>query len=457
MEHLLPFVFSQHSVDLEGVKDSLAHYTLDRSRDQGSSWIAKLNKIPLIPLKIHSGQPRSYCRLDTLVDPESRLAKLFFPDEMVFPSQQFFDRHRTALRQCGLPSTVTRHVILERVQHYAQVQKSGELLEKVRKMVASSVDTIIFQDADVISQIRTLEWLPVTLPSGQLVRSSSPKSRAIEEKDLVDHVYGILDSKVSKDWARLLGWDTAIDQEVILDQLDACVEVSRHRKIDKVLNYLYQSYGLSSIRSRQCLRTVRQNYIEPSRAILPGSDLDRFPLAPYLEALDEYFISTHAQLIDELAINAQPSFENIMNVQQAILDVDDGGIVQDEHLIIIENILEIASRSFESEDLVAVQIPDSKRRLTPLADIVHGDAGATIKGAEIRFTHPALSAELVRHLGIESLRERAVRLQVAIEDEDEDEYLPREELTTMTRSLPRRTSRATKTLDVAASREIPHR
>lgn len=433
MEHLLPFVFSQHSVELNGVKDSLARYTLDKSCDPRSSWIAKLNQIPLIPLKVHSGQPRAYHQLQTLVNPESRLAKLFFSDEKVFPDQNFFDRHRTALGQCGLPSAVTPHVIFERVQYYAQFHEVSELLEKVHKMVASSVDSRIFQDAKVISQIRTLEWLPVTLPSRELVRSSPLKSRAIEESDLVDRVYGILDSKISKDWKRILGWDSPIDEEVIVDQLDACLGILSHWQIDKVLHYLYENYGLSSIRSQQCLRTVRQIYVEPSRAILPGSDLDRFPLAPYLEPLDESFISTHAGLINELEINPKPSLEDLMKVQQAISNLDNGEIVQDEHLNIIKNILEIASRSFGPEDLVAVQIPDSKRKLTPLADIVHGDAGITIKGAELHYTHPALSAELVKRLGIESLRERAVRLQVAIEDEDEDEYVPREELTTIIR------------------------
>ena len=431
MEHLLPFVFSQHSVELNGVKDSLARYTLDKSCDPRSSWIEKLNQIPLIPLKVPSGQPGAYRQLQTLVDPESRLAKLFFSDEMVFPDQQFFHRHRTALGQCGLPSAVTPHVIFERVQYYAQFHEVSELLEKVHKMVSSSVDSRIFQDANVISQIRTLEWLPVTLPSRELVRSSPLKSRAIEETDLVDCVYGILDSKISKDWKRLLGWDSPIDEEVIVDQLDACLGNLCHWQIDKVLHYLYKNYGLSSIRSQHCLRTVRQIYVEPSRAILPGSDLDSFPLTPYLEPLDESFISTHDRLINELDISPKPSLENLMKVQEAISNLDNGEIVRDEHLNIIKNVLEIASRSFGPEDLVAFQIPDSKRKLTPLTDIVYGDAGATIKGAEIQYTHPALSAELVKRLGIESLRERAVRLQVAIEDEDEDEYVPREELTTI--------------------------
>ncbi|KAG6999671.1 hypothetical protein G7Y79_00033g068590 [Physcia stellaris] len=37
----------------------------------------------------------------------------------------------------------------------------------------------------------------------------------------------------------------------------------------------------------------------PTRAVLPDSDLDKFPLAPYLESLDGSFISTHASFVND--------------------------------------------------------------------------------------------------------------------------------------------------------------
>ena len=439
-EHLLPFVFSEQPVgSAEQVKYPLANFTMTEARQAGRSWISKVNKFALIPLKTGDrGKTRPYRCVMALVDPESSLAKLFFPNEEVFPESQFFEHHRTALRDCGLQRVINRDILLERIRYFAQCQDVEELLKKVRNMINSSVDVATLEDQNIITEIRESSWLPATSPSGQLVKCSSLQTRAIEDRKLCNHVLNILDSEVPDDWKRLLGWDTVVEEKVLIDQLDACRKASSHSQIDQVLAYLYGRYGTTSILSKPYVRTARQIYVEPSQAILPGGLLDSFPLSPFLETVDRSFAEKHTQLLSDMKIKASPSFEDLVQVQQAIIDTNNGAALRAEQLSISRNLLEIASQILGPEQLGSFRVPDHEGKLAFLADIVYGDPSVVVKDAEIRYTHPDISTGLITRLGIESVRERATRLQIAIEDEDEDEYVPREELSTIISDTLRR-------------------
>ena len=438
-EHLLPFVFSKQPVhSVEEVKYSLADVTMTKALRQGRLWISKIDKFALIPLEtVDPGKARAYRRIMALVDPESSLAKLFFPDEEVFPESQFFEHHRIALKNCGLQMVINRDIVLERIRYFAQYQNAEELLKKVSKLVNSPIDVATLEEEN-ITEIRTSSWLPANSPSGQLVKCSPLQSRAIEDSELCNHVLNILDSKVHPDWKRLLGWNTVIEEKVLLDQLDVCRKVSSHSQIDQVLGYLYRQNRTSSILSKQCLRTARQIYVEPSQAILPGGLLDNFPLTPFLETVDRSFADKHARLLSDMKIKASPSFEDLIKVQQAIMHTSNGVALQAEQLSISRNLLEIASLIVGPEHLGSFRVPDHEGRLVLLADIVYGDPSVTVKDADIRYTHPDISTGLITRLGIESVRERTTRLQIAIEDEDEDEYVPREELSTIIADTLRR-------------------
>ena len=437
-EHLLPFVFSDRPVlfrpmlSIEEVKYSLADFTMTKARQQERFWTSKIDKFDLVPLKVENpGKARAYRRIKTLVDPESSLAKLFFPDEEVFPETQFFERHRTALKKNGLQKVINHDIVLERIRCFAQRQNNEELLKKVRKLINSPMVVDHLEDENIITEIRTSSWLPATSPSDQLVKCSPLQSRDIEDRDLFNRVLNVLDSRVDHHWKRLLGWDTVVEEKVLLDQLDACRKASSHSQIDQVLDYLYKKHGTSSILSKQCIRTTRQTYVEPSQAILPGGFLDNFPLHPFLETADRSFAEKHTQLLSDLKIKATPSFEDLIKVQQAILDANNGVALQAEQISVSRHLLEIASQIFGPELLGSFRVPDHEGRLALLADIVYGDPSVTVKDADIRYTHPIISPGLITQLGIESVRERTTRLQIAIEDEDDDEYVPREELSTI--------------------------
>ena len=91
--------------------------------------------------------------------------------------------------------------------------------------------------------------------------------------------------------------------------------------------------------------------------------------------------------------------------------------------------LEIATRlKYDPADLL---VPDTSSRLRKIADIVHGEPLAAGDKSNFNFTHPEVSADLVRRLGVEDSSKRAIRLEIEPDTDDEEDYTPRETLETI--------------------------
>lgn len=71
------------------------------------------------------------------------------------------------------------------------------------------------------------------------------------------------------------------------------------------------------------------------------------------------------------------------------------------------------------------------RKLMQLEDLVHGDRSIGAHTNILHFVNTALSTELIERLGIESVSDRIIRDQIEIDDDDDDEYVPSERLTTI--------------------------
>lgn len=93
--------------------------------------------------------------------------------------------------------------------------------------------------------------------------------------------------------------------------------------------------------------------------------------------------------------------------------------------------LEVASRLLESKEIAQCKAPDTQRKLLPLGDLVYGNRSVDSSNSKLNFVHPALPVTLVTTLGIESVEDRVIRDQIEIDDEDDDEYIPSERLTTI--------------------------
>ena len=433
-DYLIPFVFKAQDLDLEPVRYALAEFALDNSRSPSDAWVKSVNSEPIIPLGLRSdSQRREYRRLRDLVDPNSALAKLYFDDENVFPDRDFFRKHSPALTTCGINTKITWHTPLDRARFYATRTVLEQLLEKVKQLLSIPVDSRLFTNEAIVSEIRALQWLPVMPISDEQFKLFAPNEcRGADERDIVDLVLGVLDIQVSSTWKRLFGWDQTISKEILHHQLDGCLVKERSAQIDHVLLYLYENCGSSSLQSKRCVLGSSGTYRYPHHSCLPGSILQRFALAPYLEEIDRKFASKHADLISDLDVLREPTFDDLLEIQKTLAGKNQGMLGGSEEMDIILSLLEIALRLPETaKDLTKIMIPDTEQILRSLPDIVFGDKSMAVNMPDLHFAHPTMSSKLIEGLRIESLFERATRLQIEIDDDDDDEYIPQERLTTI--------------------------
>ncbi len=223
------------------------------------------------------------------------------------------------------------------------------------------------------------------------------------------------------------GWDQDVPTNILLQQLDHCLEAKDYDKVDKLLPHI-KPKDLSQLQSRACILGCHKNFLSPRRSFQPGCTLSLYSLDPYLDEIDSAFFQKHAKLLATLDIQKDPSIEDLRYVQES-LNTSDQGQLDDGDLHIAIATLEISAKlGYNPREL---RIPDTTSILRNLSDIVHGDR--TVRGdiSRFNFTHPRVSEYLIQQLEIEDSFERAIRLDIDFDDEDEDEYTQRESLTTV--------------------------
>lgn len=127
-----------------------------------------------------------------------------------------------------------------------------------------------------------------------------------------------------------------------------------------------------------------------------------------------------------LKVRQEPSIEDLKDVQDILLGTS-GDPLPPEDIGIAIFVLEIATRlGYDVTDLL---VPDTTSRLRETKDVVYGDPLRT-GNAPFNFTHPEISASLVRRLGIQDSLAKAIELNIDFDSEDEDDYTPKESLET---------------------------
>lgn len=223
------------------------------------------------------------------------------------------------------------------------------------------------------------------------------------------------------------GWDKNVPMEIILQQLDHALEESDYDKVDKLLLHIDPA-DFPQLQSKACILGCHRKYLSPQRSFGPGSRLSSYPLAPYVDEVDEAFARKHVNLLAALGIRDEPSIKDLRYVQES-LDRSNQGRLNDSDLRIAIATLEISTRL--GYDPIELHIPDTTSTLRKLSEIVHGDRSVRGGISSFNFTHPRVSEYLIKQLEIEDSFERAIKLDVDFEDGDEDEYTQRESLTTV--------------------------
>lgn len=228
------------------------------------------------------------------------------------------------------------------------------------------------------------------------------------------------------------GWDQRVSSDVLLKQLDACLLKKDYRKADNVLLRL-QPEDSSALTTRSWILGRSGDRYQPAKVFLPGSELQQRPLSPYLDEVDAHFSRHHKRLLEALSISPQPSVKDLQDVEHALAETSQGQL-DPSGIRIVKSVLEIAIRlNYDFTDLL---VPDTSSKLRRLADIVHGEPLEVGDKSGFHFTHPEVSPNLIHQLGIEDSQERAIRLDIELES-DED-YTPCERFeTTISDTLER--------------------
>lgn len=439
-EHLIPFVFDEADTKvlnpgIEHAKYALADFTFENSRDPSAARIELVKSASIIPLDLTPNGQRQYRHLRELVDPSSALARLYFVDEKVYPERQFFQKHSPSLVRCGIRTDAAwdTDTLLQRVSCYAARTDCEPVLKRVERLMAMPVEPQLASSETVKTEMRNFKWLPCTsLRNDGLGLLSPEECRGADERDLVDMALGILDVQVPSAWKDCLGWQNPIGTLTLHRQLDGCLKENRYTQIDRVLEYMYQYWGSSSLRSKRFIFGSQGTYLYPDQACLPNNMLHRFPLAPYLEEVDLTFASKHFELLSDLGVLRELTLDDVLKIQQILADKDQGQLEEAADMDVMVSLLEITLRlPVAGNNLAKIMVPDTEQILRFRSEVVSGDRSLAINMPDVRFTHPSLSSELVRGLHIESPAQRATRLHIEVHDDEDDEYVPQERLTTI--------------------------
>lgn len=434
-QYLLPWAVTVQDGSMVTAKEGLIDFTFKHSQSATSSWATKVSKLPIIPLPLSDNVDTTQYRcLSGMIDPTSSLSGLYFGNENVFPCPRFFQRHKNALKACGLRHKLDWDTVLERVQYFSQCSADVIVLEvNVKCLLQLPIPKDQSMSESSISKLQTLRWLPVNPVSESTMALRSPREcRGSDEHDLVHRILATTRFSINMTWKQVLGWGR-IDLDIILRQLDYCLKDNDHGKVGHLLNYIQSNFSpveYSVLNSKACILGVGRNYLVPKNTFGKSRFLARYPLAPYLDKVDSHFAIEHLELLAQLNVRNEPSVQDLSSLQALLKDSSQGPLKRSDLDVAIGS-LEIAARLAGGQEFHDILIPDTESILRPMSDIVYGDRVVTGTIAAFNFTHPAISADLIQRLEIEHSLDRATRLEIEVDDGDEDEYTPRETLSTV--------------------------
>ena len=433
-EHIVPHIDDEKNTDMAEAKLRLVNFILEKNMRPSAVFKSHFSKHRLIHCANCSGSDGIRFRLPaTTVDPTSTVSNIFFNDEDVFPEPNFFRRHHEVLKGCGIVQILSPEILIERVHTFASSSRDKQtLIVKVKQLFSLSLDAGFELSPTSLVRFRTLKWLPVLCPSSKGYQLVSPDScRALDDKELVDLVLNIFESSVTPKWKVLLGWNRVIERGTLMKQLDKSLRQHSSPRVDKTLAYLSSLGDCSILRQYPCILSRHGDYILPGRVLLPSNLLSRYPLTPYLDEVEPSFAREHSQLLKELGIRQGITYDDLLRVQSMIVESSESSKLSNENLDTAISLLNISTRlRGDSKASSLLMIPDTDGKLLPRSEIVCGERNVTGQAASFSFVNPKISQDLVEHLRLESSYARATRLGIEIEDVDDDEYAPRENLTT---------------------------
>ncbi|KAF0539436.1 Sacsin [Gigaspora margarita] len=179
-----------------------------------------------------------------LYDPENKdISELFFEDESVFPSGSSFSyRYLPWLKELGIKSHLSPNDIVQRITIFAKRREDDNLMDlthqKSMKLVQyideNYEELILSGDSGSISQeasqlafaLMNKDWIPAVDHLGNKLFLNPSSCRSEKNKNLVGLVLPIIEYSPKCDlFLRNLLWDTCPSVDIVLRQLESCVQL----------------------------------------------------------------------------------------------------------------------------------------------------------------------------------------------------------------------------------------
>lgn len=207
-----------------------------------------------------------------------------------------------------------------------------------------------------------------------------------------------------------------------------CDHGEKVERIDRILPCFDEQDALE-LSQTPCILGRCGTFIEASKAFYPATLLRKYPLAPHIDQVDENFAIRHPKLLQLLQVRHNPNISDLEKVQKA-LQFSKEGRIEENDLSVALATLEIATL-VDLNTAAQLLIPDTTLIMRTASNIVHGDREISGKLADLHFTHPTVSEDLIHRLGLETAHQRAISLAIEIDGEEDDEYVPEEKLSSI--------------------------
>lgn len=417
-------------------KEQLAAFILIRFSSLPLGVQDRLRTIPMVPVAQLNGKSTSkFAIAADLIDPSiPELKGLCFFDEEIIPKEDFILNYNAALKGSGLKTVVDEGVVENRIRCYASTKYPILDVEKrAQKLLESTCrwTTPLGRQGD--SNLRRLKWIPAVNPNGTLSLKASNECRGRRSRLLVSSQLPILQTPISTEWERRLGWHNILPGDVLLSQISFGIERKDQEIIDAVLTYISQN-GLietivNSLMSLPCVLVTSGLFVTPSRAFRPPTrsiaGCER--LQPYLANIDNKFWRDHQDLLIRLGVGDKLCPTDLLNIQRIL---EEKPVLGESDLAVAIEIVNLASK-FPRTSLAGIKVICKTGEFYLIEDVNFDDLGPFKSKEKVNLTHSDIPKRAIDRLGISGLRERLIKGMLEIEDvDDEDEFDQRENVTT---------------------------
>ncbi|KAL1500258.1 hypothetical protein AB1Y20_012926 [Prymnesium parvum] len=410
---------------------------------EDSTFLEALRELSFVP--VQSGLLR---RPDELFHPKVSEASELLDKSEVHPSGAFADESVLGvLERLGLRVQVTRDAVLQSARSIealcpidteAAVRRAKALLQYVDAHANAFVsDGSNIEDAEFLSELTTIAWLPVVtepphslIPWGGVHRPVEAPSavRPAEDAWVVSHCLAMLDGSLSSNRLRAaFGWDNAPRPAVVCAQLIHCASLFTHSVApdEEFLwsRLLRPAYGLlmavidtpaftgvhAMLRSRPCLWiSANHGFLSPEHVAFEAPSV----ASRYLGTVGEALMPFEA-LLRALGVRQSFNARDFEHVNSCFVRDFGASKLPPEQLSICVAALEASHTApLATETTHNFFLPDADSILRPAAELIFDDApwmSAALfqrqdHGGAVNLIHSSLNNAVAERLGARSLR-----------------------------------------------------